>query len=149
MMIKEEKINFYSLKSTIRRALPKSYYIFTPTISECSWECPIYQIAITEEQKKEILENMSTLFQSEATEDVRLQISNQFDQVMYYALQHSNKILSVTFLKVHNNLEVSVTKDEDNSVILKERVSCQDDVQPLIGRIIESLTDVQKIKKES
>lgn len=140
-MLSREKITCSSLKNEIIRFLPISHYILTPTITEESWQCMIYRISITEEEKKRLASNMSTILQKKYNEDVRVQLCDQLDDVFTYTLQNSKELIALTFLKVQDKLDVSVVLVKDESVIFNQYIQDQDGVRKLIETIMKSLND--------
>lgn len=140
-MLSREEITFYSLKNEIRRSLPISHYILTPTITEESWHCMIYRVSITEEEKKRLASSMGTILQKKYTEDVRVQLCDHLDDVFTYTLQNSKELMSLTFLQVPDKLDVSVVLVKDETVIFKEYIQDQDGVRRLIETIMKSVND--------
>lgn len=141
IMVNQEKITFYSLKDEIRRSLPINHYILTPTITEKSWHCKIYQISITEEKKKQLALNMSTILQKKYNDDVRIQLSDQLNDVFIYALEDSKELMSLTFLKVQDKLDMHVVLVKDETIIFEDYIHDQDGIQKLIEMIINFLKD--------
>lgn len=140
-MLSQEKITCYSLKNEIRKALPASHYILTPIITDKSWHCKIYRISITEESKKQLVSNMSTILQKKYNEDVRIQFSDQLDDIFSYTLENSKELMSLMFLKVQGKLEVSIIQVKEETIIFEAYIHDQFGMQKLIETIMKSLND--------